>query len=114
MPAMAELATRLTATLAPYDGGFDEVTEFCSRKASFRSRSAICFSASELRRSFSRSSGRCSVCNGFAPSDERCLLLAALKHIHCQVFQQRSRSNVKDSSRFFRSLFFPHLNCYEK
>ncbi len=28
------------------EGGFDDVTEFCSRKASLRSRSAICFSAS--------------------------------------------------------------------
>jgi len=72
------------------DGGFDDVTEFCSRKANFRSKSAICFSASakcfsasdsflsrwisscrrlsfsRLRRSFSRSSGRCSDCSGFA------------------------------------------------
>lgn len=30
----------------PSEGGFDEVTEFRCRKASFRSRSAICFSAS--------------------------------------------------------------------
>jgi hypothetical protein len=90
-----------------------------SSKANFRSRYAICFSDSEicfpasdsflsrsisscrsrsfsrLRRSFSRSSGRCSDCSGFAPCDERCLPLRALKHIHCQVSQPNARSNVK-------------------
>jgi hypothetical protein len=106
------------------EGGFDEVTEFCSRIASFRSRSEICFSASaicfsasrrrcslprnssrnrsisRLRRSFSRSSFRHSGASGFTGGDERCRRFEALKHLHCQVLPQRSRSNSNISDVF--------------
>jgi HPt (histidine-containing phosphotransfer) domain-containing protein len=40
-------------------------------------------------------------------SQFKCLPFAALKHIHCQVFQQRARSNAKILRGFFVALFRP-------
>ena len=121
------------------EGGFDEVTEFCSRTANFRSRSAICFSASKicfsasssflsrsisscrnlsfsrLNRSTSRSSFSGSDRSGFTRCDERCLRFDALKHLHCQVFQQSTRPKVKILRGFCNRCFQTlsnHLNCY--
>ena len=114
------------------DGGFEEVTEFCRRSPSFRSRSATCFSASaicfsasrsrcsfsrscsrsislsRLRRSFSRSSFRHSGVGGFAGDGERCRRFEALKHLHCQVLHQRSRPELN----IFGDFVVDHLNCY--
>src|SRR4051794_30984237 len=99
------------------EGGLEEVTEFCSRSANFRSSSAICFwasrrpcsfsssssrnlSLSRFRRSFSRSSFRHSCAGGLAGVDERCRRIEALKHLHCQVWDQRSRSNPNIPDNF--------------
>ena len=92
------------------DGGFEDVVEFCSRNASFRSSSKIflsrsisscrSLSTSRLRRSFSRSS-----CSGFNGSSSRGWRCDALKHIHCQVFQAISRSKPKILKDFCDATF---------
>ena len=95
----------------------DEVVEFCRRNASFRSSSAICFSASaiflsrsisscrslsisRLKRSFSRSS-----CSDFTGCSRRGWRCDALKHIHFQVFQLISRSKPKILKDFCKATF---------
>jgi hypothetical protein len=128
---MAGLTTRLATALL----SFTAAIALFSRQYVRRSRSAICFSPSEicrsasasflsrsinscrkrsfsrLRRSFSRSSCPRSLC-GVGAEDERCWRFETLKHPHCQVFQQRSRSKVNFLQGFFIRTFGDHLNCY--
>jgi hypothetical protein len=98
------------------DGGFEDLVEFCSRNASFRSSSKIflsrstsscrSLSTSRLRRSSSRSS-----CSGFNGSSSRGWRYGAPKHIHCQVFQAISRSSLR-FLKISATRLLQDLNCY--
>ena len=49
---------------------------------------------------------------GAAVGEERCWRFETLKHPHCQVFQQRSRTKVKILQGFFVNALADHLNWY--
>src|ERR1019366_8580243 len=86
------------------DGGLEEVVEFCCRRPSLRSRSAICFSASLSCRFFSISSSRNLSLSRLSRSISRSTFrwfsaggidgrwrCEAPKHLHCQVFHTKAR-----------------------
>src|ERR1019366_8877259 len=90
------------------DGGLEEVVEFCCRRPSLRSRSAICFSASLSCRFFSISSSRNLSLSRLSRSISRSTFrwfsaggidgrwrCEAPKHLHCQVFQAKARSKLQ-------------------